>query len=92
MMKMHSAAATLAFLGAAVAQTTTVEVLNPYFGRHPFDASVQAADATATTYILSCQKNSTIPVCGGDTADLALTLVGGPSTVEVHITRASSDM
>ncbi|KZL83368.1 hypothetical protein CI238_12376 [Colletotrichum incanum] len=82
-----------ALLSSAAAQTTTVvEVVNPYFGNNPFDASVMDANPTATTYAVYCQKNSTNYQCRDDPAGLTLTLVGGPSTVEVHIQRPKSEL
>ncbi|GKT62032.1 hypothetical protein ColTof4_02340 [Colletotrichum tofieldiae] len=84
---------TFALLGSAAAQTTTVvEVVNPYFGNNPYDASVVDANPTATTYAVYCQKNSTNYQCRDDPAGLVLTLVGGPSTVEVHIERPKSEL
>ncbi|KAK1596390.1 uncharacterized protein LY79DRAFT_544643 [Colletotrichum navitas] len=81
----------LAFVGTAAAQTTTViEVVNPYFGNNPYDASVVDANPTATTYAVYCQKNSDTYQCRDDPAGLILTLVGGPSTVEVHVERPKS--
>ncbi|OHE95686.1 hypothetical protein CORC01_08970 [Colletotrichum orchidophilum] len=83
--------ALFALLGTATAQTTSViSVLNPYFGNNPYDASIKAANPTATTYIVSCQTNSTNYQCRADPSGLAMTLVGGPSTMELHIERTAS--
>ncbi|KAK1967119.1 hypothetical protein LY78DRAFT_19293 [Colletotrichum sublineola] len=83
----------LALVGTAAAQTTTVvEVVNPYFGNNPYDASVVDVNPTATTYAVYCQKNSTNYNCRDDPAGLTMTLVGGPSTVEVHVERPKSEI
>ncbi|GKT45636.1 uncharacterized protein ColSpa_05817 [Colletotrichum spaethianum] len=83
----------LALLGSAAAQTTTViEVVNPFFGNNPYDASVVNVNPTATTYAVYCQTNSTNYQCRNDPAGLVLTLVGGPSTVEVHVERPKSEL
>ncbi|KAK1988944.1 hypothetical protein LZ30DRAFT_697422 [Colletotrichum cereale] len=83
----------LALVGTAAAQTTTViEVVNPFFGNNPYDASVVDANPTATTYAVYCQKNSTSYQCRDDPAGLTMTLVGGPSTVEVHVERPKSEL
>ncbi|KAJ0305178.1 hypothetical protein COL5a_010215 [Colletotrichum fioriniae] len=82
--------ALLALVGIAAAQTTSViSVLNPYFGDNPYDASIKDANPTATTYIVNCQANSTNYQCRADPSAL-MTLVGGPSTMELHIDHAAS--
>ncbi|KAK1507116.1 uncharacterized protein CCOS01_16375 [Colletotrichum costaricense] len=86
----HCTTALLAFVGIAAAQTTSViSVLNPYFGDNPYDASIKDANPTATTYIVSCQTNSTNYQCRADPSAL-MTLVGGPSTMELHIDHTAS--
>ncbi|UQC76005.1 uncharacterized protein CLUP02_17515 [Colletotrichum lupini] len=78
------------FVGITAAQTTSViSVLNPYFGDNPYDASIKDANPTATTYIVSCQTNSTNYQCRADPSAL-MTLVGGPSTMELHIDHTAS--
>ncbi|OLN97597.1 hypothetical protein CCHL11_01166 [Colletotrichum chlorophyti] len=80
----------LAFVGNAAAQTTTVSVLNPFFGNHSFDASVQDANLAATTYVLGCPNDSTSDQCRAD--NVGLTLVGGPATAAVYITNSANDV
>ncbi|WQF83524.1 hypothetical protein CDEST_08538 [Colletotrichum destructivum] len=83
----------LALLGGVTAQTTTViEVVNPFFGHNPFDASIVDVNPTATTYAVYCQRNSTNYQCRGDPSGSTMTLVGGPSTVEVHIEQPESGL
>ncbi|KAL2876414.1 hypothetical protein SGCOL_008414 [Colletotrichum sp. CLE4] len=87
----HYTTILLAILGTATAQTTSViSVLNPYFGDNPYDASIKDANPTATTYVVSCQTDSTNYQCRDDPSGLAMTLIGGPSTVELHIERTAS--
>ncbi|KAK1635155.1 hypothetical protein BDP81DRAFT_462207 [Colletotrichum phormii] len=87
----HYTTILLALLGTAAAQTTSViSVLNPYFGDNPYDASIKDANPTATTYVVSCQTDSTNYQCRQDPSGLAMTLIGGPSTVELHIERTAS--
>ncbi|KAK2037216.1 hypothetical protein LZ31DRAFT_560590 [Colletotrichum somersetense] len=85
----------LVLVGTAAAQSTTVvEVVNPYFGHNPYYASVVDANPTATTYAVCCQPDSAEQQnyhCW-DTTDLAMTLVGGPSTVEVYIQRPKTEL
>ncbi|KXH65759.1 hypothetical protein CSAL01_12517 [Colletotrichum salicis] len=89
----HYTTVLLALLGTAAAQTTSViSVLNPYFGDNPYDASIKDANPTATTYIVSCQTDSTNYQCRQDPSGLAMTLIGGPSTVELHIERTASQI
>ncbi|KAL7789485.1 hypothetical protein V8C37DRAFT_386044 [Trichoderma ceciliae] len=61
---------------AMAAQSTTVSLLLPFADPQKLDASVIAADSTATTYLYGCPPGST-EGCGFATSE---TIIQGPST------------
>ncbi|KAM0484383.1 hypothetical protein ACHAPX_001806 [Trichoderma viride] len=63
--------------GALAAQSSTVALLLPYADVQKIDASIIAADSTATTYLIGCPKGEDSSDCGFATSQ---TITQGPST------------
>jgi hypothetical protein len=70
-------------LATVAAQTTTVEFLLPMYDPQPLEGSVVAVKDGATTIAIHCPVDPDTGKCGIEGTS---TVVGGPSTMEMHYT------
>lgn len=72
---------------ASANSTTVIDVLLPMLDSQTVMASVQAVDATATTYFITCPTSESSVDCG---LGSGMEIVEGSSVLEVHYTESAA--